>query len=104
MFDHLWSLAIEEQFYLLWPIVLVAIWKWSKRPDPHARDPHHRGGRRCRSLSMLLLYDGVEPTRVYMGTDTRAASLLVGALAATDRRPVGSRVVPSPSSATGPGS
>ncbi len=32
MFDHLWSLAIEEQFYLLWPIVLVAIWKWSSRP------------------------------------------------------------------------
>jgi hypothetical protein len=33
---------------------------------------------------MLLLYDGGDPTRVYMGTDTRAASLLVGVVAATE--------------------
>ncbi len=83
MFDHLWSLAIEEQFYLLWPIVLVAIWKWSKRP---ARTLLILtvAGVTMSFLSMLLLYDGIEPTRVYMGTDTRAASLLVGALAATE--------------------
>ena len=83
MFDHLWSLAIEEQFYLLWPLVLVAIWKWSSRPTRTLVV----GSGVAIGLSfvaMVLLYDGVEPTRVYMGTDTRAASLLVGALAATE--------------------
>jgi peptidoglycan/LPS O-acetylase OafA/YrhL len=83
MFDHLWSLAIEEQFYLLWPIVLVAIWKWSKRPT-RTLLILTIAGVALSLLSMVLLYDGVEPTRVYMGTDTRAASLLVGALAATE--------------------
>ncbi len=31
MFDHLWSLAIEEQFYVVWPIVVLAVWKLSRR-------------------------------------------------------------------------
>jgi peptidoglycan/LPS O-acetylase OafA/YrhL/lysophospholipase L1-like esterase len=83
MFDHLWSLAIEEQFYLLWPIVLVAIWKWSSRPT-RTLLVLTVSAVALSFLSMILLYDGVEPTRVYMGTDTRAASLLVGALAATE--------------------
>jgi peptidoglycan/LPS O-acetylase OafA/YrhL len=82
MFDHLWSLAIEEQFYLLWPIVLVAIWTWSKRPQ-RTLVIASATGIALSLVAMIGLYDGVEPTRVYMGTDTRAASLLVGALAAT---------------------
>lgn len=28
---HLWSLGIEEQFYILWPVILVAVWKWNRR-------------------------------------------------------------------------
>jgi peptidoglycan/LPS O-acetylase OafA/YrhL len=82
MFGHLWSLAIEEQFYLLWPVVLVAIWAWSKRPA-RTLTVVCVVGITASAVSMLLLYHGGEPTRVYMGTDTRAASLLVGALAAT---------------------
>ena len=93
MFDHLWSLAIEEQFYLVWPLVVVAIWRWSRRPVRTLMV----GSAVAIGLSfvaMVLLYDGVEPTRVYMGTDTRAASLLVGALAATEPvRRVARRVV-----------
>ncbi len=83
MFDHLWSLAIEEQFYLLWPLAVVAIWRWSRRP---VRTLAVISGVAIglSFVAMVLLYDGVEPTRVYMGTDTRAASLLVGALAATE--------------------
>ena len=83
MFDHLWSLAIEEQFYLVWPLAVAAIWRWSSRP---VRTLAVISGTAIglSFVAMVLLYDGVEPTRVYMGTDTRAASLLVGALAATE--------------------
>jgi len=83
MFDHLWSLAIEEQFYFVWPVVVVAIWRWSSRPV-RTLAVFSGVGIGLSFVAMVLLYDGVEPTRVYMGTDTRAASLLVGALAATE--------------------
>lgn len=75
---HLWSLAIEEQFYLLWPLLLLL-------------------GLRCISrrgrlielimalafisaISMAILYQpGMDPSRVYYGTDTRSFALLIGA-------------------------
>src|SRR6266542_6885038 len=74
---HLWSLAIEEQFYLVWPVVLALL------------------VRRLRAGGMVLLLIAAAsassvlmgvlwnpeagPTRVYFGTDTRAAGLLIGA-------------------------
>jgi peptidoglycan/LPS O-acetylase OafA/YrhL len=89
MFDHLWSLAIEEQFYVVWPVVVGGIWAWSKRPQGTLLILSVIG---CVAslIAMVLLYGGGDPTRVYMGTDTRAASLLVGAVAAT--APVQARV------------
>ncbi len=77
---HTWSLAIEEQFYLLWPLVILGLVTWSKR--------RWRGlglglcvcGAGASALAMALLYHpGVDPSRVYYGTDTRAFDLLVGA-------------------------
>ena len=74
---HLWSLAIEEQFYLLWPVLLALAL-------PRLRT---RGvlavagvGALISAALMALRYtpDG-ELTRIYYGTDTRAAGLLVGA-------------------------
>ncbi len=76
VFRHLWSLAVEEQFYLLWPPVLAlglaAL------------------GRRRLVLGVLallaastalawVLYDPlIDPSRIYYGTDTRGGGLLVG--------------------------
>ena len=80
LLQHLWSLAVEEQFYLFWPLVLMGSLKLL-------------GRRYTVVLTVLLvlastalmwgLYDpNQDPSRVYYGTDTRAATLLVGALLA----------------------
>ena len=76
--DHLWSLAIEEQFYLLWPwLLLGAIWLLRRRSRLAVLT---LAGAAVSALAMGLIYHrGYDPTRVYEGTDTRAFGLLVGA-------------------------
>ena len=82
---HLWSLAIEEQFYLLWPIVVAVVL-------------HRLGGRRAllgvsaavivaSVLLMGALADVTALDRAYYGTDTRAFGLLIGAVLAMVWRP-----------------
>ncbi|MCP5130078.1 MAG: acyltransferase [Pseudomonadales bacterium] len=75
--QHFWSLAIEEQYYLLFPPALIALMK--------------AGGRRllaavlCAATALsvgLGLWLGSDIDRIYYGTDTRAAELLAGALLA----------------------
>lgn len=75
---HFWSLAIEEQFYLVWPIILLIASRLGA-----SKTIIRRG---CLVLAvvsaalMWVIYNPLEdPTRVYYGTDTRAMSLLVGA-------------------------
>ncbi|WP_413760740.1 acyltransferase family protein [Streptomyces sp. MMBL 11-3] len=90
---HLWSIAVEWQFYLVWPLVVLVA----------ARG---RGGERriaviaaagaLLSLALMVsLGDAVDTTRAYQGTDTRASALLLGALAAT--APVRRRLARVPS-------
>jgi len=81
--QHTWSLAIEEQFYIVWPIVVLAV----------ATAARHRGGRSVARLVLVLstvlafasgawgivLYRIAGGNRVYYGTDTRAAAILLGA-------------------------
>jgi len=78
---NLWSLSIEEQFYVVWPLLVLAGMRWI-------------GSRRILGLVTLALAalsavemgvlfaalpPGGDPTRVYDGTDTRAFALLIGA-------------------------
>jgi peptidoglycan/LPS O-acetylase OafA/YrhL len=76
--DHLWSLAIEEQFYLVWPwVLLAAIWLLRSRLGLLLLT---LAGAAFSAWVMGQLYHpGLDPTRVYEGTDTRAFALLIGA-------------------------
>lgn len=78
-FEHLWSLAIEEQFYLLWPVVVWGAWRWRRAAGIAAITLALFV---ASTTAMIALFDGGDPTRVYMGTDTRVFSLLAGALVA----------------------
>ena len=75
---HFWSLAIEEQFYLIWPPLLFAM------VSMHVSKPNTRrvvlGLAAVSALAMMVLYNPTaDPSRVYYGTDTRVFSLLLGA-------------------------
>jgi peptidoglycan/LPS O-acetylase OafA/YrhL len=80
---HTWSLSIEEQFYLLWPLVLIATYRWGGA----------KGAIRCAALlgllSMLLriclYHTGATEDRIYNGFDTRADGLLIGCALALAR-------------------
>jgi peptidoglycan/LPS O-acetylase OafA/YrhL len=76
---HFWSLAIEEQFYLVFPVlafVLLAALRWDR----------HRLGRVFVGLMAvslgLTLFAGFSDNRIYYGTDTRSFELLAGGLLA----------------------
>ncbi len=76
--DHLWSLSIEEQFYLVWPWLL---WLGLRLfPSRTALAVVTLIGAAASAYVMSRLYHpGYDPTRAYEGTDTRAFGLLIGA-------------------------
>ena len=80
MLEHTWSLAIEEQFYLLWPLIVVACLALGRG----RRAPLAVLATATVIASALLMAHlaGADPSRAYFGTDTRVHSLLVGAVLA----------------------
>jgi peptidoglycan/LPS O-acetylase OafA/YrhL len=77
--QHTWSLSIEEQFYLVWPLVVAALLAWQKRRTAAAVVVSATAGAIASSALMAWLYDPANTARAYYGTDTRAAAILVGA-------------------------
>lgn len=75
---HFWSLAIEMQFYLIWPVALTMA---LDHGAPRRRIAHATLLLATLSaIEMAVLYNpALDPSRVYYGTDTRAFSLLLGA-------------------------
>ena len=88
-FTHCWSLAIETQFYLIYPLILLGIYKLAKsRGEGQAKRGLLFAGvtlllALISVILMIVLFDPQQDaSRVYYGTDTRAFSLLFGALLA----------------------
>ncbi|MDA8046800.1 MAG: acyltransferase family protein [Actinomycetota bacterium] len=80
LLQHLWSLSVEEQFYLLWPPALLLLRRSRIRSRIAAVA---LGGAAASAALMALLYRAGDPSGVYFGTDTHAEGLLIGcALAA----------------------
>ncbi|ADG06725.1 acyltransferase family protein [Kyrpidia tusciae] len=76
-FGHLWSLAVEEQFYFLWPLLLASGLRHLSRRRLLVGIST---GAMLSAGAMAWMYQpGVDPSRVYYGTDTRAFALLFGA-------------------------
>ena len=93
--QHTWSLAIEEQFYVVWPLLFVLVARL--RPSRSTATKILVAASVAAVMAFTaaqVLYDPTDSARVYYGTDTRVGAILVGAaLAAGLRRfgPVGSR-------------
>ena len=88
-FAHLWSLSIEGQFYLIWPLIFIAFMTYMTADRSYYfRSRRHifmgviLGGAILSAIEMALLYQPDQLNRVYYGTDTRLFSLLLGALLA----------------------
>jgi peptidoglycan/LPS O-acetylase OafA/YrhL len=101
MLNHLWSLAVEEQFYLIWPFIAFLI---LRRFSRGALGFFALGGAVLSTVWMYTIATSqgmpelTDPSRAYFGTDSHAMGLLIGAALATVWRPgrLPLRIAPTP--------
>lgn len=84
--QHTWSLGVEEQYYLIWPLLLIAVaFVFCRRNPTHLRWAVlglATAGAVASAAGAIVFVDDATLNRVYFGTDTRAQALLVGSAAA----------------------
>lgn len=90
MLQHLWSLGLEEQFYLIWPAVLLFVFRKAGREG--VRKIALIGAAASTAWMLLLSFimgmpTDADPSRLYFGSDTHAMTILAGAALATVWRP-----------------
>ncbi len=109
LLQHLWSLSVEEQFYVVWPIVIIGLYKLKLgNLSPRVKIFTASTVLAIAStawMAQLSISNGFpipnDPSRVYFGTDTHAMGLLVGCAAAALWRPdrLNERLTPDRASA-----